>query len=129
MAPIAIVFGVLLMALGASAFVQTDMEQKTALIPAYFGIALLVLGVIALSDKARKHAMHVAALLGLVGFAMPAFMVIRAIVVQGQTFEPLKHGEQTAMSALCLIFLVLCVKSFINARSARKAKEAETPAA
>ncbi len=124
MAPFAILFGVLLTALGGGFYVYTDMASITAAIPAFFGIALIVLGVIALNEKFRMHAMHGAALIGLVGFAMPAFMVIKALA-GGATFEPIKHGEQTAMAVLSGIFLALCVKSFIDVRRARKQKEAE----
>ena len=124
MSLIAIVFGVLLSVLGGGFFVYTGMDKVTSLIPAFFGIALIVLGVIARNERLRMHTMHGAALLGLIGFAMPAVMVVRALS-QGATFEPVKHGEQCAMSALCLIFVGLCVKSFIDARVARKRKEAE----
>jgi hypothetical protein len=129
MAPIAILFGVLLTLLGGGYFVYTGMglEKITSLIPAFFGIPLVVLGVIARSEKLRMHAMHGAALLALVGFAMPAFMVIKGLI-GGDEFGTSKQ-EQAAMAVLCLIFLGLCVKSFIDARVARKRKEAETPSA
>ena len=125
MAPLAIAFGALLTLLGGGFYVYTGMEQPTALIPAGFGLVLIVLGLIARNDKLRMHAMHGAALLGLVGFVLPACMVAKAIV-NGNVFEPVKHGEQLAMSAICAIFLGLCVKSFIDVRRARKQKEAAT---
>ncbi len=128
MAPIAIVFGLLLMLLGGGAFgyvYQTKAElQYTALIPAGFGILLIVFGLVARNEKARMHAMHGAALLGLIGFAVPACMVA-AVFINGTTFEPVRHGEQTAMAVLCLAFLGLCVKSFIDVRVARKKREAD----
>ena len=123
MAPIAIVFGVLLTVLGGGLYVYSEMASITALIPAFFGLPLIVLGVIARNENARKHAMHGAALIGLVGFAMPAYMVIAGLV-RGDVFG-LAKGEQAAMSVLCLVFLVLCVKSFIDVRKARKQKEGE----
>jgi len=122
MAPIAIVFGILLTILGGGMYVYTEMNSITALIPAFFGVPLIVLGFIARNEKFRMHAMHVAALLGLVGFAMPAYMVVAGLV-RGQDFN-LAKGEQAAMAVLCLIFLVLCVKSFIEARIARRLREA-----
>jgi hypothetical protein len=131
MAPIAIVFGVLLGALGPVLWFMSDpaTQSPTAFIPSGFGVALILCGIIAFNDKFRMHAMHFAALLGLAGFAMPAFMVIRALA-NGVEFEKVKHGGQAAMSALCLVFLILCVKSFIDSRIARKKKEAQAqPAA
>jgi hypothetical protein len=125
MALLAIGFGVLLTLLGGGFYFYTGMEHMTSLIPAFFGLALIMLGVIARNDKFRMHAMHVAALVGLVGFAMPAYMVI-AVLVRQQEFERVKHGEQAAMAVICGVFLALCVKSFIDTRVERKRKEAET---
>jgi hypothetical protein len=131
MAPIAILFGVLLTLLGGGFFVYTGMDKVTSLIPAFFGVPLIVLGVVARNEKYRMHAMHGAALLSLVGFGIPAFMVIKGLIrgmeaTQGAPdFGPAQQ-EQAAMAVLCLIFLALCVKSFIDARIARKQKEAQT---
>lgn len=124
MAPIAIFFGVILTLLGGGCYAYTGMEHITSLFPAFFGLPLIVLGIAAFNDKYRMHAMHGAAVLGLVGFAVPGVMVILAVLVNGKPFEPIKHGEQTAMAVLSGIFLALCVKSFIDARAARKQKEA-----
>jgi hypothetical protein len=125
MAPIAILFGVLLTLLGGGMYVYTEMVSVTALIPAFFGLPLIVLGVIALNEKARKHAMHLAAMLGLIGFAIPAYMVIAGLI-RGQEFNLAKQ-EQAAMAVLCLIFVAWCVKSFIDVRMARKQREAQAP--
>jgi hypothetical protein len=98
----------------------------TALIPAGFGLLLIVLGLIARtgSDKTRMHSMHVAALLGLLGFALPLWRVIKAITADA-AIDPLPIGGNIAMILLSGVFLVLCVRSFIDARVARKQKEAE----
>jgi hypothetical protein len=130
MSPLAIVFGLLLTVLGGGFFgyVYSDSGavQVTALIPAFFGIPLIVAGVIALNEKYRMHAMHGAAFLGLVGFAMPTYMVIKGMM-QGDDFGRAKI-EQAAMAGLCLVFVGLCVKSFIAARVARKKREVEAAA-
>ncbi|MSQ93246.1 MAG: hypothetical protein EXR98_01675 [Gemmataceae bacterium] len=102
-----------------------DERSLTALIPSGFGIVLIILGVVARNEKLRMHAMHGAALVGLLGFAIPAYMVGN-VLIRGSEFEPIRHGGQATMAVLCLIFLGLCVKSFIDARIARKKKEAET---
>jgi uncharacterized membrane protein len=124
MAPLTIGFGVLLTLLGPILFALSDPEKNraTAFIPSGFGIVLIVLGVIAMNEKFRKHAMHGAAVVGLLGFAIPACMVIAGLI-RGDDFNLPKQG-QTAMAVLCGVFLGLCVKSFIDARIARKAKEA-----
>jgi hypothetical protein len=125
MAPIAIGFGALLTLLGPVLFFLSDpaKQSPTAFIPSGFGIGLIVCGVLARNDKFRMHAMHVAALLGLIGFAVPAVMVALSLG-RGNAFEPVKHGGQSAMAILCGVFVAMCVKSFIDVRKARKAKEA-----
>jgi ABC-type uncharacterized transport system permease subunit len=122
MAPLAIAFGALLTLLGGGVYFYTEMVSVTALIPAFFGIPLIVLGVIAGNEKFRMHAMHGAALVGLIGFAIPGYMVIAGLI-RGDAFNAAKQ-EQAAMAGICGVFLGLCVKSFIDARMARKQKEA-----
>ena len=123
MAPIAIGFGALLILLGGGVYMHAGMVSITALIPAFFGLPLLVLGVISSIESCRMHAMHGAALIGLVGFAVPAYMVISGLM-NGQDFGLAKQ-EQAAMAVICLVFVGWCVKSFIDARRARKQKEAQ----
>ena len=140
MAPIAILFGTLMMLLGGGLYVasvvrgmsQPDAETAavmvrglTALIPAAFGLILIVLGMIArdASDRARMHTMHVAALLGLLGVGLPAWRVIKAMT-SDVAIDWLPVGGNMGMIALSAIFLGLCIKSFIDARILRKSKEA-----
>jgi hypothetical protein len=127
MAPHAIVFGVLLTLLGPMLYFLSVPEKQslTAFIPSGFGIVLILLGIVARNPKFRMHAMHVAALVGLIGFVMPAYMVIAALV-RGLEFDPIKHGGQAAMAVLCGVFLALCVKSFIAVRAARKKNEGQS---
>ena len=122
MSNLALIFGVLLGILGGGLF--ADSGANTALIPAYFGAGLIVCGLIAKNEKLRMHAMHVAALLGLVGCLGGLVMVVR-VFVGGNEFNPKSNGGQLAMAALCGVFLFLCVKSFIAARKARKQSEAK----
>src|SRR5262249_57844354 len=107
-------------------FVYVGMEKFRALIPGLLGVLWIGAGIMARNEKLRMHAMHAAALLGLIGFAAPAVMVALAIG-RGSELELVKHGEQAAMAILCGVFVGLCVKSFIDARRARKSKEAEMP--
>ena len=90
MAPIAILFGVLLGLLGPVLFFLSDPEKQspTAFIPSGFGVALIVLGVIALNEKYRMHAMHGAALIGLIGFVVPIARVGMVAAGGGFTLNP-----------------------------------------
>ena len=119
MAPLAIVFGLLLGILGAAFYYATDMVSVTALIPTFFGVIFIVLGFLALSVKWRRHAMHGAALFGLIGLIVPAFMAVREYG-KGEEMNGKKVAELGLMAALCGVFLVLCIKSFIDARRRRR---------
>lgn len=132
MAPIAIVFGTLLTVLGPALYFTSEAAEPspTAFIPSGFGVVLILCGIIACNERFRMHAMHAAALVGLIGFAVPAFRVVRAMIDKGDAFvvdRPI--GGQIAMSALCLVFVGLCVKSFIDVRVARKKRETEAGSA
>ena len=99
--------------------------SPTALIPAFVGGVLAVCGLLAFSDKLRKHAMHLAAVVGLVG-AVGGFMpLVRQYNTTG-TFDPLKPSAVAGelMILICAVFVGLCVNSFVQARRARAARAA-----
>jgi fucose 4-O-acetylase-like acetyltransferase len=117
-----ILFGVLMILLGVGGYFVTGRQSLTALIPAIPGLIWVVLGVLARNERLRKHAMHVAAALSALGF----IAMIRAIVtlVRWQTggAEPERPAavvSQAILGVLLLVFLILCVRSFIAARRAR----------
>lgn len=53
---------------GIVGFVVTGKEHFTALIPSFIGTLLLVLGLLAFNPKLRKHVMHGAAMVAILGF-------------------------------------------------------------
>jgi uncharacterized membrane protein len=126
MPTIAKIFAFLLIGLGPILYFNSepDKQSVTAFIPSFFGVALLTLGFVAGIEKARMHAMHGAALVGLLGFVLPLGRVIYAATQPTFQFG-LAAGGSLAMAGLCAIFLGLCVKSFVDARAARKMKEAQ----
>ena len=67
-----IVCGTLLTLIGAVGYIYaltTEKASFTALIPAFFGIVLFILGLVAnAKENIRKHLMHAAVLIALVGF-------------------------------------------------------------
>ena len=112
MAKVTIALAVALIVLGVAGFVATGSEHYTALIPAAFGVVFAVLGFVALNPAARKHAMHAAAALALLGFVFTVKGAV-TLVTSGASAAAI---SKTIMSLLCLIFVGLCVRSFINAR-------------
>jgi len=117
MANISVLFGLLLTILGAVGYFP-DGKSPTALIPAYAGLSLILLGFIAYQESARKHAMHAAAAVALIGFLAAAWRAITKLR-NGAEFDKALTCT-TIMAILCGVFVALCVKSFIDARRRRK---------
>lgn len=129
---VSIVFGVLLIALGIWGRFGGDLGlweplglarpenlSNTALIPAFAGAALVVLGLLALKESLLKHAMHGAAMIGLLGLLAAVSRILITGKVQGVGGTSL-----VAMALLCAIFIALCVNSFVQARRRRRAVSA-----
>ncbi len=116
-----IIFGYILVALGIVGYLMADGASKTALIPTYFGFPLVILGRLALSPRFRKHSMHGAVVIALLGFLGSArgLMKLPALLSGGEVERPLAVGVQSAMAVICLVYIVLAVQSFIAARRAR----------
>ncbi|MBY0232425.1 MAG: hypothetical protein K2W96_24365 [Gemmataceae bacterium] len=115
-----IVFGVLLTALGGWAYATADPDKQsvTALIPAIPGVVLIACGALALNEKWIKHAMHAAALFGVLGFLGGAANIVRALVA-GKELSDRPVLVSIGMTVLCGAFTALCVKSFIDVRRAK----------
>ena len=128
------VFGVLIALVGVAGYIETHFWH--ALIPVVLGFLLVLLGLVANTEdvKRRMLAMHIAVMLGLLGFlgtipgliAMFGFLtgthqetVNEHIQVGMLSVHKLAAEVQTVTSILCLIFVLLCVRSFIAARRAR----------
>src|SRR5688572_2306182 len=77
MASTTITFGLLLTLLGLAGYFLTGTSSVTALIPAIFGLLLVVLGFLARSEGVRRHAMHAAAAVALVGCIGALFSLVR----------------------------------------------------
>ena len=119
--------GLLLVALGVYGFVngtpnaETGAKPMTALIPAWFGLVLLACaGVVIWKEKLRKHVMHVAAVVGVLGVVGGFMPVIRS---GGFDLEKSAVKNGLIMSAICAVFVLLCVQSFVEARKARQAAQ------
>jgi hypothetical protein len=121
---IAIIIGSLLCTLGFATYamggsVGTAERSPTALIPAGFGALLILCGLFSLFKASlRKHLMHAAAMVGTLGALGGLGMFAARIGSKGFT---LATGSMLTMGILCVVFTVMCVRSFIAARRAREA--------
>lgn len=149
MAKITIFFGMLLIGLGVLGYAGSGTPQAnissetttetdaapatepakkpvTALIPAFVGITLLLCGVIALKESLLKHAMHGAAVVGLLGALAGAG---RGAMGLGKFFSGDPSLNQRSfifvwlMALICGVFVMLCVRSFIAARKRREQEQ------
>ena len=122
--------GALLCVLGVVSYgmgAQTGSAERspTALIPAGFGALLLLLGFGALiRPGARKHFMHAAAAVGLLGALGGFGMFFARIGSRGFT---LATGSMLTMGVMCTLLVILAVRSFIAARRARESAAGTTP--
>ena len=123
MAKVTIVFAFLFIALGLLGFIGTGSEHYTALIPAALGLLLGIFGVLSLSPDPgrRKLFMHINVTLGLLGFLGTIMGLIQWFqMLAGATVKnPPATESKAIMALLCLIYVALCVRSFIAARKAR----------
>jgi hypothetical protein len=123
MGKLTIFFGVLLALLAVIAFVYTGSTHPTALIPAVLGIAFILFGVMANTEDSKKRMlwMHISVTVALLAFlgTIPADIdTIR--LSKGVSFpHPAAVLEKGAMSLLCLVYVLFCIRSFINARRLR----------
>ncbi|MEQ1825226.1 MAG: hypothetical protein ABL921_04745 [Pirellula sp.] len=124
MPKITIVFGLLLCGLSAIVLVlKGEFKMGTWLIPTGFGLPLVVLGILAAkSEASRKHFMHSAVLVGLLGGLLALFQGVSQLInlAKGVEVNSLAAGMVWAMTVLCFAFVGLCVQSFIAARKARQ---------
>jgi hypothetical protein len=102
-----------------AAEVEAKKVSPTALIPSGFGVVMLlcVAGIV-FKPGLRKHIMHAAAVVGVLGFLGGFMPVMRAGSLD---FNKSSVRTGLIMALICTIFVGLCVKSFIDARKARQA--------
>lgn len=123
MAKLAIAFGVIFILMGLYGYFGISSESITALIPTFFGIPMLIFGWLGLNEKYLKHAMHGVAVLTLLGFAGTSVRILPAFFSNESIKSPAAFTMQAIMAILCLIFLILAIKSFIDARKNRTKSE------
>ena len=123
MAKVTVLFGVVLILLGGVSFLLTGHKFPTSLIPVAFGILLIIFGSMAETPVPRRRMlfMHIAVTIGLLGFLATAPALVQVVqLFKGKLFPyPAAIEEKAAMSALMLIYVLLCVRSFITARRTR----------
>ena len=121
MANTTIGFGIVLIVLGVGGYFGSDRVSLTALIPAAFGLLLLIFGALARDEKRRKMAMHIAVTVGLLGFlgTVSGLFQLPTLLSGGEVARPGAVVSKSIMAVLMAIYVGMCVKSFIDARRRR----------
>lgn len=119
MASTTVALGVALIILGLAGYFLTGGASFTALIPTAFGIVIALAGLIGRDERRRKTAMHAAVAIALLGFIGS----IRGLIQIGDVFagtapRPAAVISQSIMAVLTFGYVVLGVRSFVNARKA-----------
>jgi hypothetical protein len=125
MAKLTLVLAVLLVALGLIGYLGTGSLHPTALIPAWIGLALGIGGFLSISPNPsrRKLFMHINVTIALLGFIGSSVEAIRGYVhatAAGVQPDQIALASKVTLSVLLLIYVILCVRSFIAARRSGK---------
>ena len=125
MAKLTLVLALLLVALGLIGYIGTGSLHPTALIPMWIGLALGVCGFLAISpnERRRKLFMHINVTIALLGFIGSTVEAIRGYVHAtslGLPPDQIALASKVTLAGLLLIYVILCVRSFIAGRRSGK---------
>ncbi len=114
---VALLVGAILVAIGVGGYATAEVKSPTALIPAAIGVVFLIVGVLVTAKPAtRKHSMHVAAMVALLGI-----LAVGGRGVMSLSNMNLAKGISFGGTTLVLVvFLVLAIQSFIEVRRERE---------
>ena len=120
MPKIALAVGAVLIVVGGWVYTASGPSASpTALIPTVLGLLLVVAGVVAVRGRdTRRHAMHAAAAVALIGVLGSLGQLI-ASPAAGSDHADIARTAGLLNLALCGAFLVLAVRSFVQARRPR----------
>jgi len=110
-----------MVALGSVAMIAVPPPGLTAMLPAVIGAVFVILGLLARKPELKKHVMHAAAMLAVIGVlvAFPAAADVFRPAAGVPAAERVVVYTQSLMACVCVVFLVAALRSFIAARRAR----------
>lgn len=125
MSKLSISIGILLIILGVAFYILTGAASVTALIPAFFGIVFTGLGVLGVKKESmRKHVMHAALLLAILGLggSFGGLINVFGVLGGGELERPAASYGQAIMALILIFFIISGIRSFIEARKQRAAE-------
>tara|TARA_B110000444_G_scaffold252130_1_gene280989 strand:+ start:10130 stop:10531 length:402 start_codon:yes stop_codon:yes gene_type:complete len=108
---------------GIGFYFGTGMSSMTSLIPAFFGIPLIAMSIMATRQPERSHFwMHIAVVFGLLTFLGGA-MGMKGLLSADFSASTI---AQLLMLVMGGVYTFACIRSFTYARKAREAAEANS---
>ena len=112
--------GGVLVAVGLIAYVASGAVSLTALIPSGLGVLLLAAAVIARNPKLRRHSLHAAMMVALIGIVATLMNTLRlGEVFAGTAERPWAVIASALTFVTLLVYLGFGIASFVQARRDR----------
>ena len=124
MAKLTIGFGVLIAVVSLGFWLAIGRTEMAALHPAGIGVLLILCGMLANTENPKRRMLwtHIAVTLGLIGFLTTGIRAGIALAKgTAMSINPAGFEERVAIALICLLYVALCVRSFITARRGRTA--------
>ena len=116
MAKLTIFFGATLIVVGLAGYLFTGRQSITALIPAFVGLPILILGGVGIRPAREKLACLIAAILTLLGLGgcVPGLIKLVSLLRGNEVARPAAVYLQSLMAILSLIYLVLYIRNVMT---------------
>ena len=111
--------GMALTVIGLVSYVGTGRTSLTALIPAFFGVVFVILAWVARNESVRKHVMHAAMVVALLGIGGTGARLVPGIAAGTLDLGRPAVWAQIVTVVLLAWYLGKGIKSFRDARLAR----------
>ena len=119
MAKITIFFGATLVVVGLAGYLFTGRQSVTALIPAFVGLPILILGGVGICPAREKLACLIAAILTLLGLGgcVSGLMKLVSLLRGNEVARPAAVYLQSLMAILSLIYLAIYIRNVMTRQS------------
>jgi hypothetical protein len=109
--------GVVLILVGVIAYVVTGAESVTALLPAFLGLPILVLGLLAGAPSRQRPMIIVAVVLAVLGALGTAMNVVElpALLAGDDVERPAAVVTSTITALLCLVYAIAGIRWLVAA--------------